>query len=59
MLLAVLQDGEGQSKGAKQMKKSAKMAEATIPHIPKLPTDGRAQVAESRCGLLACCVQGL
>lgn len=35
------------------------MAKATIPHIPKLSADGRAQVAEGCCGLLACCAQGL
>lgn len=35
------------------------MAKATIPHIPKLSADGRAQVADGRCGLTACCAQGL
>lgn len=35
------------------------MAKTTIPHIPQLSADGRAQVAEGHCGLLACCAQGL
>lgn len=38
---------------------SLTMAKDTIPHIPKLSADGRAQVAEGRCGLLACCAQAL